>query len=187
MRLRREEESNTPAEDDLQRANDALFATTLLDDDVVPSYGTPDSDNRSSGVLSSSVINEISASISRLTMSNSEDLPSTSHNQPSPSLESRRKDRSQHTIRAIKVLENARDTLRSCAASLDQLPTPQTIKDAELTVRTTRHAVNGINRDVEGVVDLKLHVTQQLNNLEGRLTLLRHLSSDNQGFTYTSG
>ena len=187
MRLRREEESNTPAEDDLQRANDALFATTLLDDDVVPSYGTSDSDNRSSGVFSSSVINEISATISRLTMSNSEDLPSASHNQPSPSLESRRKDRSQHTIRAIKVLENARDTLRACAASLGQLPTPQTIEDAESTVRTTRHAVNGINRDVEGVVDLKLQVTQQLNNLEGRLTLLRHLSPDNQGFTYASG
>jgi hypothetical protein len=161
-----------------------------LDDNVLPSYGKPDSDNRNSGVLLSSIINEISASISRLAMLNPEDLPSlssASHDQPSPSLESHRKDQSQHTIRAIKVLENARDTLGACAASLCQVPTLQTIADAESTVRTTRHAVNGINRDVERVIDLKLHVTQQLNNLAGRLTLLRHLSSDNQGFTYSSG
>lgn len=173
MRLRREEENKIPMEDNLQRANDALFTTTLLD-----------SENRDSGVLSSSAISEISASISRLTMSNSEDLPSASHNQPSPSLESRRKDRSQHTIKAIKVLENTRNTLHACAASLGQLPTPQTVDDAQSIVRMTRHAVNVINHDVEGVIDLKLHVTQQLNNLEGHL---RHLSPDNQGFTYASG
>src|ERR1700744_5960390 len=57
MRLRREEGSKTSAEDDLQRANDALFAATLLDDDVVASYSKPDSDNCNSGVLSSSTIN----------------------------------------------------------------------------------------------------------------------------------
>src|SRR6202000_1183223 len=72
MRLRREEENKIPTEDDLQTANDALFATTLLDD-VVPGYGTAqtrDSDNPTPAVFSSSAISEISASISRLALSN---------------------------------------------------------------------------------------------------------------------
>lgn len=188
IRLRREEENRTLTENELQRANDALFASTLLDEDVVPGYRiASDSDNRNPAV---SAINEISTSISRLTLSSREDSPpssSTSHNQPSQSLEFRKKDRSQHTIKATTILENARETLRACAVSLGPLPTPHAIEEAKSTVRKIRHAVSGINRDVEAVIDLKRQIAQQLNNLEGRFTELRHLSPDDQVFTYVSG
>lgn len=188
IRLRREEENRRLMENDLQRANDALFVSTLLDEDVVPAYRiASNSDNRNPAV---SAINEISTSISRLTLSSREDSPpssSTSHNQPSQSLEFRKKDRSQHTIKATTILENAQETLRACAVSLGPLPTPDAIEEAKSTVRKIRHAVSGINRNVEAVIDLKHQIAQQLNNLEGRFTELRHLSPDDQVFTYVSG
>lgn len=194
IRLQREEDSRTltePTEDDLQGANDAIFASTLLGDDIVPGYCTTRaSDPATPNPDMLSAMNEISASISRLALSNRQDLPSSSHtppNQYSQSLESRKKDRSQHTVKAIKVLEKAGGTLRDCAVRLHQSPTSQTIEAVQETVKETHHVVNGINRDVEAVIDLRREIEQQLNNLEARLTELRHLLPATQSFTYVSG
>jgi hypothetical protein len=90
-------------------------------------------------------------------------------------------------VKAVSILERALDTLRDCATRLSQSPTPQATADVESTVRAIRHVVNGIYRDAAGVNDIKLQVTQQLNNIEAHLLELRYLSPDEQSFPYGSG
>ena len=162
-------------------------------DHGVPNYyttSTSTSDNPNLDPFSSSAMNAIATSVSRLTRSDRESsppTPSVPNNPTSYSLDSRKKDRSQHTVKAVSILERALDTLRDCAARLSQSPTPQETADVESTVRATCRVVNGINCDAAGVNDIKLQVTQQLNNIEARLLELHYLSPDEQSFPYGSG
>lgn len=197
IRLERELSNETPTqptEDDLQRASSAMFTSTLLVDDGISNYHTTSTsapDNPNPDPFSSSAINAIATSVGRLARrsdrESSPPTPSVPNNQPPHSLDSRKKDRSQHTVKAVSILERALDTLRECATRLNQSPTPQTTADVESTVRETRRAVDSINRDAVGVNDIKLQITQQLNNLEARLLELRHLLPDEQSFPYDSG